>query len=81
MITAIKIKIGKKGVECTIEEIKELKAALDEIFREPEKRTEYVPYPVPQPIAPRYPYWWDTYGTARPMWESNNVTLCCESKQ
>ena len=64
-ISKINIRIGKKEVELTPDEAKELQEILNETFGK--KEIVYIPspYPVVQPVQPVYPpyrYWEITYG-------------------
>ena len=65
-IKSLKIQIGKKEIELSVAEAKQLYDELSEMF---EKQIVTVPY-----YVPRTPYWWDwTY--QRPVWYSGGSTM------
>ena len=51
-IQKIKIKIDKKEIDLSLEEARELKQLLEDLFG----KVEYIPMPYPQPVYP-YRYW------------------------
>ena len=61
-ISKINIKIGKKEVELTPDEAKELQEILNETFGKKERVYIPSPYPVVQPVYRPYRYWEVTYG-------------------
>lgn len=62
IIKAVRLKLGRKEVELTVEEAKKLKEALDNLFGR--RVIEYVPYDP-------YPWYW------RPLWYSGTTNIEC----
>ena len=82
-IKNLTVKIGNTEVEVTVKEAKDLKKALDELFRS-EIKTEYVPSPYPVYPHPWYerPYvtWLcDDSNTTYTLQQQGNVTLCADT--
>lgn len=82
-ISKISIEIGKKTIELSIEEAKELKSALDGIFEKAievkvVEKIETIPYPYP--VYPHYITWCDTpvrYGKTEITCDVSKQTLTC----
>jgi hypothetical protein len=79
-ITKIKLQLGQKEIELTVEQAKKLKASLDELFgKEVIKEVHHDRWN----WRYRWPYWYDyTYTTTaadmpRVEYGNNTVTLTC----
>lgn len=71
-VKKLTIELGGQDVELTMEQARELKSALDELFGE---RVHEVRIAEPYPVYPRHPYRWPWY---QPSWicsSGSKVTL------
>lgn len=77
-ITKLQLTVAGQVIDLTLEQARELKGVLEELFKT-EKQIEYVPYPTtPAPISPQYPIWVESPDTSRPFWKDWE-TICVAS--
>ena len=81
-ISKINIKIGKKEVELTPDEAKELQEILNETFGK--KETVYIPGSpiyIERPYIRPYPYWTVTYGNTSQPTSGGTLTYSLSSSK